>query len=251
MNTRIAPFATARSQRRLRPALARLRERFSTLSAAHRRHGLAGAAVVVLGALPGTAVGAEWFALLETGCACAASAGAPAVTVRWGGRDDIGLLTALGRTLAEIEERLDAGDRVCLALRDGQLVGYFWFRADSWREEDVEFTIPHGELWGYDAYVAPQARGRGIHPRMATWAAEQLARNGVPRYLSGIDYVNAPSLRSAATRGARQVGSILVMRVLGLAVLRERWGEARPAWRVYRRHRGTTVAIPAAGGAAG
>lgn len=251
MNSRIAPFGAARSRRRPGPALARLRERFSTLSATHRRLGIAGAAVVVLGALPGTAPAAEWFALFETGGGnAAASAGALAVTVRWGGRDDIHLLTALGRTRAEIEGRLGAGDRVCLALRDGELVGYFWFRADSWREEDVEFVIPHGELWGYDAYVAPQARGRGIHPRMATWAADQLTRDGVPRYLSGIDYANEPSLRSAATRGARQIGSILVMRVLGLAVLRERWGEARPAWRVYRRRRGTTVAIPA-GGAGG
>lgn len=251
MNIRIASFGAARSQRRLGSALARLRERLSTLSAAHRRLGLAGAAVVALGALPGTALAAEWFALFETGGACAAGVGALAVTVRWGGREDVELLTALGRTRTEVEARFDAGDRVCLALRQGEPVGYFWFRADSWREDDVEFVIPHGELWGYDAYVAPHARGQGIHPRMATWAAEQLAHHRVPRYLSGIDYVNAPSLRSAATRGARQIGSILVMRVLGLAVLRERWGEASPSWRVYRRRRGTTVAIPAADGTAG
>ena len=238
-----------RPETRGAPAAGPLRRRLDTLATAYRRRGVRGVALVVAEALPDSLLGAEWFALFETDGGATAPARPPGVTVRWATRDDLDLLTSLGRSRDELVARFEAGDRVCMALRDGGPVGYFWFRADSWREGDVEFAIPHGEVWGYDAFVAPHARGGGIHPRMASWAARELSGAGVRRYLSGIDYTNEPSLRSAAARGARRIGSILVIRMLGLAVLRERWeGRGRPAWRLYRRRRGTTVPIPSAPG---
>jgi GNAT superfamily N-acetyltransferase len=251
VHLRIAPFATSgRLQRRPESGTARLRRRWATLGSAYRRLGLPGAAVALSKLVPGRAPVAEWVALFETSRP-AAGAEPRDATVRWGGRDDADLLSALDRPREELERRLDAGDRLCIALRGDEPVGAFWLRADRWREHDVDFAIPRGARWGYDAYVAPHARGQGVHPLMASWAVEQLAREGVSRYISGIDYVNAPSLRSAARRGARPLGSIVVLRALGLALLRERWGEGRPAWRVYRRSRGTVVTIPAAGGAGG
>jgi len=250
VHLRMAPIAAAgHPQHRPESQRSRLRRRLATLGSAYRRLGLAGAAAALSKAVPGRAPVAEWIGLFETTASPRGCGEPPALSVRWGGRDDVDLLTALGRQRSEIEARFDAGDRVCVAIRDGRAVGSFWFRAGRWREQDVDFVIPSEARWAYDAYVAPDARGQGVHPRMASWAAEQLGREGVQRYVSGIEYVNAASLRSAATRGARQVGSIVVMRALGLALLRERWGEGRPAWRVYRRSRGTVLAIPATDGA--
>lgn len=248
MHLRIAPFTAAvRSKSRPESGRSRLRRRLATLRSAYRRLGLAGAAVALSKAVPGRAPIAEWIGLFETTPSSEGGGEPQALSIRWGGRDDLHLLAALDRAPDELEARFDAGDRVCVALRAGRPVGSFWFRAGRWREQDLDFVIPREARWAYDAYVAPDARGQGVHPRMASWAAEQLGREGVRRYVSCIEYVNSASLRSAATRGARQVGSILVIRAPGLAVLRERWGERRPTWRVYRRSRGTALSIPAAG----
>jgi hypothetical protein len=70
--------------------------------------------------------------------------------------------------------------------------------------------------------------------------AEVLASSGVERLLSAIDRLNTASLPSARRRGGRAIGSVAMVRILGVSLRREDWfAEVR-----YRVHRGRRDLVP-------
>jgi hypothetical protein len=168
----------------------------------------------------------------------------PEGDIRWAGADEVELLASLGRDPAEVRRRLALGDQAAVCVRDGSLVGHVWCRRGIYDEQGMLIQLRPREGWIYDGEVDPRYRGARIYPRIYRTAAGALAASGTDRLMSGIDYVNGPSLRSARSRGAMAIGSIFMIRVLGLSLRREDWF-SWVRWRAYLRR--APLTIPPAG----
>lgn len=224
------------------PTLLTLRRRWATLRTAGRRHGPPGVMVACATLIPTGLLSVEWYALLATTCAGHAELERRDLAFRWGSRADLALLTSFGRSAREIEDRMARGDRVFIALEGDRLVGYTWFRSGAWTENEITFPLRDDELWAYDAFVAADQRGRHVHRTLCTAASAELHGEGVRRYVSGIDHLNAPSMRSASRRGADVLGSVLVVGVARMGMLRLS-GRGRRRRALFRRRKGAIVSL--------
>jgi GNAT superfamily N-acetyltransferase len=159
--------------------------------------------------------------------------------MRWAGPREEDLFASLGEDPEVIRRRRGRGDMAAVVVRGGRLVAHVWCRRGSYDEQGMIVQLGEREAWLYDGFVAPDRRGEGIYPALVRAVSAALAAAGVDRLLSGIDHLNQPSLRSARSRGAVAIGSITMVRVLGLSVRREDWfGSVR-----YHVHRGTAPLV--------
>jgi ribosomal protein S18 acetylase RimI-like enzyme len=151
--------------------------------------------------------------------------------IRWAGADDVAQLDAFGHTAEVVQERLDAGARSCVVLRDGALLAYVWFHGPTHDEEDlaVRFVLGPQELWLFDAMVHPEQRGQGIYPGLLRFAACDLAREGVRRIWIAIETSNRNSVRAHRSAGAEPVATVCSLRVAGFTFVSRR-GRVRWAW---------------------
>jgi GNAT superfamily N-acetyltransferase len=151
--------------------------------------------------------------------------------IRWSLRNDSELLTAFGHSLELVRRRLSAGDTACMLIEAERLLGYVWFHGLQHEDENlgVCFQLAPGEIWLFDAMIAPDHRGRGLYPRLLRVAAEDLWRRGLSRILIAVEASNRNSLQGHLAAGARAVGSVCGLRILGLTAVHHGTG-FRVAW---------------------
>ncbi|HTI32075.1 MAG TPA: GNAT family N-acetyltransferase [Miltoncostaea sp.] len=183
-------------------------------------------------ALPRRLVHIEWFVVQELLAAVARPMPSDG-DIRWATPDDDALLASIGGDVAVSRGRRLAGDAAAVCIRDGRLAGHVYLRSGRYDEQGMIVRIRDDERWIYDGVVAPDMRGAGIYPRLVRTVSEDLAARGVVRLLSAIDRLNIPSLRSARRRGGMAIGTVLMVRVLGVSIRREDWF-GRVRWRVHR-----------------
>ncbi len=215
-----------------------LRRRAGTAVGAYRTRGLAGVLVAMAGRLPRRLIQVEWYSVHER-LTVGDSSLPPWPSARRAGLGDAVELAAIRQAPDdEIRERLELGDRAYLAHDEDQPVGHVWYRAGSWREGGIQFALADDERWGYDSFVRPTHRGRGIAPALAVHALDDLRAGGVRRVVSVIDHLNTASRRAATRYGARPVCSIVTIAVPGFEFVREHsTGAARSSWTGHRRTR--------------
>lgn len=207
-------------------------KRARTAATTRRDLGVRGVAFIVAQRLLRPPVGhVEWFVVLEHPPSEPRPMGDDG-EIRWARPDEVDLLTSLGRDAAKVRGRLAQGDRAAILVRNGALIGHLWCRWAIYDEQGMLILLRPSETWVYDGEIEPGHRGARLYPRIFTAAAGALAATGTDRMLSGIDYVNGASLRSARARGSMAIGSIFMVRLLGLSLRREDWfGSVR--WRLY------------------
>jgi hypothetical protein len=151
--------------------------------------------------------------------------------IRWAGPEDCHELQTLGHPIEVLRRRFADGSRVCVLSGDDGVLAYVWFEARHHDEADlrVRFTLGAGELWLYDAMVRADQRGRGLYPRLLSAAARNLGDEGVRRVLIAIDMGNRNSIRAHRAAGARPVGAVCAVHILGFTIVRDPRG-LRMAW---------------------
>ena len=233
----------------VRPAR-RWRRRLGTARRLRRTAGVRGVAFLLLQrSAPSPWIHPEWFTVLEHETR-ASAAGDLDGRVRWGGPGDLPALLAGGRDEATLRARFARGDRVAI-LDDGEASGYAWYRTGEYDEQGIIFRLGPGEAWGYDGWIAEDARGRGNARRLLRGASRALGAEGVTRVLLSVNNTNGPSLRATRASGRVPIASIWMLRVFGLSVRREAWEGATPRWSVYRGTREATTPARRMGGPAG
>jgi hypothetical protein len=198
--------------------------------------------LLVLGAerlLPRWLVHVEWFVVMELLTTTPRRMPADG-DVRWATAGDDDLLASLGGEPGEVRRRRASGDAAAVCVRDGRAAGRVHVRAGVYDEQGMVVRLRDDERWLYDGVVAPEKRGAGVYPHLVRTVAEDLAASGVGRLLSAIDRLNAASLRSARRRGGVAIGSVAMVRILGVSLRREDWhGEVR-----HLAHRGRRDLVP-------
>lgn len=230
--------------------LPRVRERISRvggdLGKARRlfaRTGPAGIAVRSINRfVPRRLLTLEWFLVFETWVDPAADA-VPA-PFRWATRGDAESLGPLHTGERVVAERLDCGDRCLVAVDAGQPMAQLFATQRPWNETGLSYHVPPGAWWMVDAYVAVPHRGRRLHVAMFREMTSRLsADGGRVRAISTIDVLNEASRRSAARRGAREIGAGLAIKTPVAYVTRQRWVGGRAEWRVHRSPRRVDIPV--------
>ena len=119
---------------------------------------------------------------------------------------------------AEVREaRFRQGARCIGAYRKGQLVGYSWYCAERYAEDEVRFTYELTEkntsIFDFDLYVLPEHRaGLGF---LSVWHCvnELLAPAGVRYTFSRLTRFNLASRRAHAHLGWKRVGTAAILEV--------------------------------------
>jgi GNAT superfamily N-acetyltransferase len=119
---------------------------------------------------------------------------------------------------------------------DGEPAGYFLLRKDCYRPfHFLRLDVEPFERAGAELYVAPERRGRGLGPRMNELAAHHYRLQGFTRIVSIVDVRNRNALRGDEKVGYRRLDRLVVVRFLGLMVIRVRhrthvgrWTDERP-----------------------
>jgi len=221
----------------------RWRRRLGTAAQVRRRVGLRGVGFLVLQRVaPSPWIHPEWFVVLEHDTRTAGAGEADGM--RWGTPADLPLLLAGERDERLLRERFERGDRVAIR-GEGELVAYAWYRRGVYDEQGILFPLGPGTVWGYDGWVAERHRRRGHYTGMLGAVSRALAAEGIDRVLLGIDHLNEASLGASHAGGRVPIGSVWMLRVLGLSLRREAWRGQRPRWRLYRGR--LPVALPALG----
>ncbi len=101
----------------------------------------------------------------------------------------------VSRTEAQIQDRLRKG-HICIVLKHGErIAGYAWADLDEVNDMACDYELHAGEAYLYDAFIAPEFRGRGLAPYMRVESYRHLHRAGRHTYYSISDYFNSPAIR--------------------------------------------------------
>lgn len=121
------------------------------------------------------------------------------------------LATDFGRPAAVIAERLRNGSRCLLAYKNGQVVGFQWFTAHSYFEDEVrclfELCPDDRCAWDFDIFVMPEARTQPVFLRLWDACNARLRTEGFTLSLSRINAFNSASVRAHARMGACTVAT--------------------------------------------
>ncbi len=119
------------------------------------------------------------------------------------------------RNAERFEDRLGRG-HVCVVVRDrGTIAGYTWADLEEINDSACDFPLQSGDAYLYDAYIAPEYRGRALAPFMRMRCYEHLSGRGVQRFFSISDYFNTPAIRFKEKLDARRIRLYLQIQVAG------------------------------------
>jgi GNAT superfamily N-acetyltransferase len=137
----------------------------------------------------------------------------------WATKEHLDTLDALwsgrnGTTRARILARFSAGNR-CFAIWDGDTItAATWCDFDVINHEPARRSLEPHEVYLFDAFVSPAARGRNLAPIMRAACYEACRSLGRSTMLSFTDYFNESSHRFKAKLGARRLHLALQVTLL-------------------------------------
>lgn len=156
----------------------------------------------------------------------------------WAGSESPGPPGILVRTLNRHERRdwacEKAGERdwlqfktalrhdhdLVLASEAGRVLGWAWIGYERVYLPPLgrEIRLPHDTAYLYEAYVRPEARGRGIGSALVAARCRQATERHARRLLTHVVDGNLPSRRALTRHGFRVVGRTHFLKVLALRV---------------------------------
>jgi GNAT superfamily N-acetyltransferase len=118
-------------------------------------------------------------------------------------------------TEAQLQQRLAKGHLCVLTRHQGRVAGYTWADLREVNDAACDFPLGPGEAYLYDAFVAPEHRGRGLAPYLRYQCYEQLRRAGYDTFYSVSDYFNSPAIRFKRKLNAQPLWLYIQVRIGG------------------------------------
>jgi hypothetical protein len=151
-----------------------------------------------------------------------------------------GKLRRAGMASAALMERLKRGDLVVVVFDEEDEVGaYAWTTfTDVWMKEiGAALLLGRDETSGYDTFVLPRWRGKGLQYSLNARRFQHLSEHGHRRGLNWVNSLNIRSLKSQGSLRKRKVATVFSVPMLGLVVVRKCFPDVvirvqkRPRWR--------------------
>ncbi len=125
-------------------------------------------------------------------------------------------LDAFPTPRAVMIQRLGSGARCLLAFNRDRLIGFAWFRQDSYEEDEVRclYQLPSTEtaVWDFDVLVLPEQRGTFAFAYLWCCIFEYLASSDIAASYSRISRFNVASMKAHQALGAELEGHLLFLR---------------------------------------
>jgi hypothetical protein len=125
---------------------------------------------------------------------------------------------------ASFATRFQAGDHCAVAICDRRIVGYEWFCDKTFHIEAryrYRVVIPQDTLYGYDAFVSEDYRGRRVWKGLQSEYLRQLMlRLGRSKICVMVDQGNSVSMSAHIGFGYRPKARVLVAKAFGKTVCR-------------------------------
>ncbi len=155
--------------------------------------------------------------------------------IRWGTRADLARLPLPPDPRHPLAGRLDAGERFCVLEDDDRVLAFAWYRPGPYEHDEYGLRILLGprQVWGSDAFVAREGRGRGIGSRLLSTAPSLLAEEDHDLVLAIIDRPNRNMAHLQRATGAVHVADLVVFRVGSVILMRASHG-GRVRWHLGR-----------------
>jgi GNAT superfamily N-acetyltransferase len=118
-------------------------------------------------------------------------------------------------TIDTFRQRLARGHRCFAAWHEGRVVHAGWAAPRAaWIEFlDYALRLAEGEVYQYDSYTAPAARGMGVAALRVAWMARHYQGEGAKRLIAVVWPGNPGAFRPLEKVGYRRRGSIHVLRL--------------------------------------
>jgi GNAT superfamily N-acetyltransferase len=116
---------------------------------------------------------------------------------------------------AALRERLGRGHQCFAVWREGRIVHAGWAASRDARIEflDVALPLEPGDVYQYDSYTTPDARGLGIAAQRVGWMARHFQAQGARRLLAVVWPGNPAAFRPLEKAGYRRAGAIHALRL--------------------------------------
>ncbi len=136
-------------------------------------------------------------------------------------------------SVEEVQRRLDKG-HLCILLRTGErIAGYTWADFDEVNDSACKFELRPGEAYLYDAFIAPDYRGRSLAPYMRAESYKHLRQAGRHTFYSISDFFNSPAIKFKEKLNAEAIRLYLQIKLggreIGQWLLRDYEREQRAA----------------------
>ena len=102
---------------------------------------------------------------------------------------------------------------------DGKLVAGVWLATEVFDEDElsVRLMLSEEQTWLFAALVAKESRGKGIYGKLLTYVVNEASQDFSSVLLS-VNPDNTPSNAVHKNRSQRNVGTVVAIRLLGIAV---------------------------------
>ena len=99
------------------------------------------------------------------------------------------------RTVERVRARLEKGD-LCVVLKDRERVaGFTWADFDEVNDPACDYELGPDEAYLYDAFIAPEYRGRSLAAYMRVESYKHLRAKGRHTFYSLSDCFNTPAIK--------------------------------------------------------
>jgi len=98
-------------------------------------------------------------------------------------------------TVERIQARLNKG-HLCIVVKSGErIAGYTWADFDEVNDLACDYELGPDEAYLYDAFIAPEFRGRSLAPYMRVECYRHLRHAGRHTFYSISDFFNSPAIK--------------------------------------------------------
>jgi len=135
-----------------------------------------------------------------------------------------GKLKRAGMASAALMERMKRGDLVVVVFDEEDEVGaYAWTTfTDVWMKEiGAALLLGRDETSGYDTFVLPRWRGKGLQYSLNARRFQHLSEHGHRRGLNWVNALNIRSLKSQRSLRKRKVATVFSVPMIGMVVVRK------------------------------
>ena len=108
------------------------------------------------------------------------------------------------KTLADITERLQAGDLCYIAIEEARFAAYLWVRTQGRHDLVVSgklLDVRAKECWVYTVWVTEWARKRGLYTAMIAHALQDMALRGFSKAWNEVETNNRNAIRVLSRTG--------------------------------------------------
>jgi ribosomal protein S18 acetylase RimI-like enzyme len=118
----------------------------------------------------------------------------------------------------QIQARIDKG-HLCIVLKHrGRIAGFTWADFDEVNDSACTYELAPGEAYLYDAFIAPEFRGRSLAAYMRAESYRLLRAAGRHTFYSISDCFNTPAIKFKTKLNAERIRLYLQIKVRGREV---------------------------------